>query len=85
MASSASSLAQHVARVVDQREALPVGIEDGARYAPPTAPTSRATWLGVLRRRRRWRPAAVEAYGLTASTSAPSLASTLGMTKLVVP
>jgi hypothetical protein len=73
---------QHPALVVDQRQVLAVGVDHRAEVGARRLDQA-ATRCGVLLDvEHRARPA-VEAYGFTASTSAPSLASTLGITNAV--
>ena len=83
-ASSASVCGEHPALVVDQGEVLAVGVDHGAELGAGRLHQV-GDLAGVRRPRRSAMAPTVEAYGLTASTSAPSLASTLGMTKLVAP
>ena len=84
-ASRRLGVGEHVALVVDEGQVLAVGVEHRPEVRRPTARTS-VGHVGRRGRRGRTRMTpAVEAYGLTASTSAPSLASTFGMTNDVEP
>ena len=69
--------------VVDQREVLAVGVDHRAEVGaggPHEAATCSA-WVG----RSKPRAPLVDAYGLTPRMSAPSLASTFGITNEVEP
>ena len=75
---------EDVALVVDERDVLAVGVDDRAEVGargPHQVADARRAW----RPRSKAATPAVAAYGFTASTSAPSLASTFGITKLVEP
>ena len=82
--SSAWVSLEHPALVVDERDALAVGLDHRAEVRAGGADERRPRRAACSPASKAITPG-VDVKGLTASTSAPSLASTFGMTSEAVP